>query len=423
MTRVTYIDFQSNLSPFGVFSVNDIIKNYPSFDVRRLNEWQKKGYIKKLVNKWYEFSNLKNTEELLWWESNRLVQPSYISLESALSYYGFIPEGVFSVTAITSSKTNKIDTGENHLIYRNIKPSLFFGYKIIQYKNSDISWPIKFATPEKAILDYLYLNPNIKTVDDMEGLRLNRGKINSQVNWRVFDNFLQIFNSKQLDKRVNLLKEYLNYGSKLQNLVKFTLSQKGCAIENALSKIDHRRNDYRQFNYYEKREIATTLLNLFNEEFKNLVLEFKNVHPSDKFQYTDKHIKALALLESTVLALKSYIECFTKFFTAYLEDLSLNPTKNKKKLYKNLERLFNCGLDNSGLLSLKDLRDVFAHGESYNFAIKKNQNSFVPCLIKITFLDNEEYQETEISYDYINQSILSAKKIEEAFYKFIEQDK
>ncbi len=206
MTRISYMDFEQQLLHFGVFSINDIKKIYPDFDSRRLNEWQKKKYISKIVNKWYQFNKLENTEQVLWWLSNRILQPSYISLESALSYYGFIPEGVFTVTAVTTVKTFKIASKDNNFTYQSIKPGLFFGYNILKQQN----WPIKFAQAEKALLDYLYLNPHIKTIEDIEALRLNKGQVLSVINKEIFDNYVELFESEALEKRVKLMENYLN---------------------------------------------------------------------------------------------------------------------------------------------------------------------------------------------------------------------
>jgi len=40
-----------------------------------------------------------------------LVNPAYISLEYALSYYGLIPEEAVVITAITTKKTESYDLG------------------------------------------------------------------------------------------------------------------------------------------------------------------------------------------------------------------------------------------------------------------------------------------------------------------------
>ncbi len=92
------------LIPFKVFLINNIIKVFPASDSKRLNEWQHKGYIQKLINKCYWFNEIAVGELLQFWMGNTMLTLSYVSLESALSYYDFIPEGVRSIEAITTLK-------------------------------------------------------------------------------------------------------------------------------------------------------------------------------------------------------------------------------------------------------------------------------------------------------------------------------
>lgn len=64
--------------------------------------------------------------------SNCLYRPSYISLESALSHYNFIPEGVYTIQNISTRKTILYETPIGSFQYRNIKPGVFFGYHVIR---------------------------------------------------------------------------------------------------------------------------------------------------------------------------------------------------------------------------------------------------------------------------------------------------
>ncbi len=57
-----YNEFKTKLSDFLVFSLNDIRKFELKFDRRRLNEWQNKGYIKKLRRGFYIFADSKLNE-------------------------------------------------------------------------------------------------------------------------------------------------------------------------------------------------------------------------------------------------------------------------------------------------------------------------------------------------------------------------
>jgi predicted transcriptional regulator of viral defense system len=200
---MTYLLFREIFHDLGVFSIRDIVKLFPDFDSRRLVEWQRKGYIQKLINKWYLFADLPMNDNLRYRISNCLYRPSYISLESALSHYNLIPEGVFSLFNITTRKTIVYDTAVGSFHYRTLKPSLFFGYSA----ERDHAIPILLASPEKAILDYFYLNSHLNRVEDIEGLRLDITAIKSIVDWDKLEKYAACFESAVLNKRVRMLKK------------------------------------------------------------------------------------------------------------------------------------------------------------------------------------------------------------------------
>ena len=99
---MNYITFRNRFNHYKIFSVNDIKKSFIDFDSRRLVEWQEKGYIRKVINRWYVFSDIEVDDNMRFWIANRIYQPSYVSLESALSYYNLIPEAVYTTTSLTS---------------------------------------------------------------------------------------------------------------------------------------------------------------------------------------------------------------------------------------------------------------------------------------------------------------------------------
>lgn len=141
-------------------------------------------------------------EPVLFQIANLLAKPSYISLESALSYYHFIPEQSFSITSVTTLKTNHYETSKGSFLYRSVKPSLFFGYRVIQSNPR----PILMAEPEKAILDFLYLHPESKDTSNMEALRLNSLELEILDEQRA-KRYLQLFDNKALNERFGLFKE------------------------------------------------------------------------------------------------------------------------------------------------------------------------------------------------------------------------
>ena len=81
---MTFLEFQQAFRDFTVFSLSDIRAVEPGFYRTRLNEWQNKGYIKKVLRGYYIFTDRKIDESDLFIISNKIYDPSYVSAESAL---------------------------------------------------------------------------------------------------------------------------------------------------------------------------------------------------------------------------------------------------------------------------------------------------------------------------------------------------
>ncbi|MBI9032209.1 hypothetical protein JEZ13_09450 [bacterium] len=87
--------------------------------------------------------------------ANTLYGPSYVSFESALSFYGFIPEKV-QIVMSASFKKNKTKTYATKIAnfhYYHV-PDLVFPWGVDKVTEGDHSFLI--AIPEKALLDTLY---------------------------------------------------------------------------------------------------------------------------------------------------------------------------------------------------------------------------------------------------------------------------
>lgn len=194
-----FLELKNELKEFPIFSLNDIKNIDPAFHRRRLNEWQDKGYIKKIIRGYYLFSDIGVDEEILFKISNQIYYPSYVSLQSALSYYNLIPETIYGITAISTQKTYHFNTTLGEFSFRSIKPQLFFGYRLIKNKN----YFVKIASIEKALLDYFYLHPNLQTASDFDSLRINQEVLIEQVNEKKLNEHLGKYNQKRLSKRIN----------------------------------------------------------------------------------------------------------------------------------------------------------------------------------------------------------------------------
>lgn len=167
----------------------------------QISLWAKKGYIERIRRGLYVFSDRKD-EALLEEMSFLIYEPSYISLEFALSHYGFIPEMVYSITAVTPKTTRKFSNRFGNFIYRKISPSLFFGYQVMETKNGKYL----LAEPEKALLDYFYLNSkNINSKEDIEGLRLNCEIVKNTIDRKKLEFYLKKFDSKKMQKILKII--------------------------------------------------------------------------------------------------------------------------------------------------------------------------------------------------------------------------
>ena len=203
-----YIELKEKFKDMTVFSVKDIEKSADErFYRRRLNEWQDKNYIKKLIKGYYIFSDLKADDNLLYEIANKIYAPSYISLESSLSYYGLIPESIYAVTSISTRKTSTFNTPIALFSYRKVKSDIFFGYKIEKYNYKTF----KIASPEKALLDLLYLKSDIRSCSDFESLRINPGNFIQIIDGERLFNYLKLYNNKRLTAVITDFWEYINH--------------------------------------------------------------------------------------------------------------------------------------------------------------------------------------------------------------------
>jgi predicted transcriptional regulator of viral defense system len=195
------------MRPFRVFSVQDVKKQFPSMNLMNLVRWQEKGYILKLRNRWYAFNDAKSSENIEWLAANLIYSPSYISLHSILSWYNLIPEMIATTTSVTTRKTNRFSTPLGSFDYHSMKPELFgFGYILMDMDSSvnRTGRQIMVATPQKAVLDFFYINSYYNSEKDIEDLRLNETELGKIINHEFYQYLLK-YQSKALDRRIRKL--------------------------------------------------------------------------------------------------------------------------------------------------------------------------------------------------------------------------
>lgn len=199
---MNYLEFHRQWRPLGCFNVQQIYSWCPDFNRHNLRVWEHKGYITKLRKEYYAFSECKTIPDFNRYIANRIYRPSYISLHTALSYYGMIPEAVVQITSVTSLKTSSFKNDFGEYCYNSVKPWLMFGY---EPKTMTDGRAILFATPEKALLDLLYLNPFYKTENDMADLRLDEDFMCEDFSVEIFKEYAERTGSKALNSRIKTL--------------------------------------------------------------------------------------------------------------------------------------------------------------------------------------------------------------------------
>jgi len=66
------------------------------------------------------------------------------------------------------------------------------------------------AEPEKALLDYLYLHPELVSVEDFESLRWFREEISGKINFQKLLDYARLFDSAVLNRRITIFKQFLD---------------------------------------------------------------------------------------------------------------------------------------------------------------------------------------------------------------------
>lgn len=183
----------------GCFNINQVLLWDKDFDRNNLTRWCGKNLLIKLRNQYYAFPEYKEMPDFSRYVANQIYAPSYISLQSALSFYGMIPEEVVQQTSVTTRKTARFENEFGTFHYQNVKTRLFFGYERKTMQNGR---GLYFATPEKALLDLLYLNPFYKTDQDFEELRLDEYFMHTELNLSRLNEYIEIIASKTLEQKM-----------------------------------------------------------------------------------------------------------------------------------------------------------------------------------------------------------------------------
>ena len=201
---MNYLDFRNRMFDLVCFNTHQVYAWEPDFDRNNFVRWVKKGLLLRLRQGYYTFPEYKSNPDFTLFFANRIYRPSYISLHTALAFYGIIPEAVVQITSVTSLKTANFQNDIGEFAYKSVLRELMFGYDIKPVANNQ---SIQIAKPEKAILDLLYLYPFYNTEQEMENLRFDEDFLTDEINLMLLEEYLLKMESNALEKRVKLFKK------------------------------------------------------------------------------------------------------------------------------------------------------------------------------------------------------------------------
>jgi predicted transcriptional regulator of viral defense system len=153
------------LEKFGNIPINNAvlygITNDYKFQRNKVASMEKRGDIVRLKKGLYvvsdKISRKTLSRELI---ANHMCGPSYVSFETALAFYGIIPEKVFAVRSATFKRAKRFENAVGNFEYITI-PTAYYSIGISQ-QTVDDEYTYLLATPEKALCDLILATSNLR---------------------------------------------------------------------------------------------------------------------------------------------------------------------------------------------------------------------------------------------------------------------
>ena len=175
----------------------------------KVRSLEQKEYVIRLKRGLYvvnpEVSRVPLSLELI---ANQLYAPSYVSMSSALRYYGLTPETVYTMQSMTVKHSRSFDTPVGHFEYTGINREAFpIGVTIIDKQ----TYTFLMASPEKALCDLIANSPkvNLRYMKDVE---------------RYLEEDIRLDMDEFLKMDASVFEQYIEVGKKassIQTLLKY----------------------------------------------------------------------------------------------------------------------------------------------------------------------------------------------------------
>ncbi len=170
--------------------------------------WEKTDKIIRLKRGFYVFDEfLQKKDNIKYYPrflATKMIEPSYLSMETVLQDYQMIADVVYNYSVVTTKKTNFIKNKFGEFNYQAIKKELFKGF--VEQGYDDMKWFV--ATKAKALFDFIYFNQK-KFQDisenELNGMRLNL-EIMTEKDWYEYGQYTRNA-SKKMNNIYELMKK------------------------------------------------------------------------------------------------------------------------------------------------------------------------------------------------------------------------
>ena len=202
MTFDQLVDIASDLHCFSA----GIVTAGEDIDVVRvqLSRWVTSGRLIRIHKGWYTLREpFRHVRLDLNVVACTIKRGTYVSLQSALAHRGMIPEYVAETTCVTTGRPLSINSPVGRISYRHVKRDVFFGYR----QEDSGKQEAYIASPEKALLDLIYLTPGSEDAAYIAELRLQGTE---DLDLQKMAGMAERFGAPRLKRAVERLDQHFN---------------------------------------------------------------------------------------------------------------------------------------------------------------------------------------------------------------------
>ncbi len=166
--------------------------------------------------------------------AQRIYGPSYVSIETALAYHGWIPEAVYAVTSVSLGRSREFDTPLGHFSFTRVPQRTFYAEVVRVEKDGSgygggsgsgsgfvdgsgyggpslhVGGSFLLASPLKALADYVYVHKcdwdSLRPL--VESLRVDESSL-PELNVSSFEALLANYSSRRVQRFLEGLRKDL----------------------------------------------------------------------------------------------------------------------------------------------------------------------------------------------------------------------